>query len=220
MNTAFCKKATLNGTIFTNCAFAAGMTLSGTNDANVVVNCLYGVTDFGLDAEGRPTAHSPLLDAGDRTALPVDCATDRVGGQRVYNGQVDIGAYEYDWRPVFAACLAPKNLVVETADPSVTTNAAGKLVIPSGAVSATWTVAAASAKLPVEVTGTGTLSLDLNGALVQSVTAAEGPQTLKLSLAKTGANAFRFTYEPGTADTGAALLGALDYSTGCMLIIR
>lgn len=220
VNTAFCKKATLNGTIFTNCAFAAGMILSGTNDANVVVNCLYGVTDFGLDAEGRPTAHSPLLDAGDRTALPVDCATDRVGGQRVYNGQVDIGAYEYDWRPVFAACLVPKNLVVETADPSVTTNAAGKLVIPSGAVSATWTVAAASAKLPVEVTGTGTLSLYLNGALVQSVTAAEGPQTLKLSLAKTGANAFRFTYEPGTADTGAALLGALDYSTGCMLIIR
>ena len=53
-----------------------------------------------------------------------------------------------------------------------------------------------------------------------SATAAEGPQTLKLALAKTGVNAFRFTYEPGTADIGAALLGALDYSTGCMLIIR
>ena len=161
-----------------------------------------------------------LADANVSDVVRVGEQQRRVGGQRVYNGQVDIGAYEYDWRPVFEACLAPKNLVVETADPSVTTNAAGKLVLPSGAVSATWTVAAASAKLPVEVTGTGTLSRYLNGALVQSVTAAEGPQTLKLSLAKTGANAFRFTYEPGTADTGAALLGALDYSTGCMLIIR
>ena len=170
----------------------------------------------------KPAADSPVIDAGNAACVDFGPdATDLIGVPRVLNGnRIDIGAYEYDWRPVFAACLTPKNLVVETADPSVTTNAAGKLVIPSGAVSATWTVAAASAKLPVEVTGTGTLSLDLNGALVQSVTAAEGPQTLKLSLAKTGANAFRFTYEPGTADTGAALLGALDYSTGCMLIIR
>lgn len=149
-----------------------------------------------------------------------NCATDYLGGQRVYNGTIDAGCSEFDWRPVFAACLTPKKLVVDAADPSVTTNAAGALVIPSGAVSATWTAAVASAKLPIEVTGTGTLSIYLNEALVQTVTAAEGPQTLKLSLAKTGVNAFLFVYEPGASDNGAALLGALDYSTGCMFIIR
>ena len=169
-----------------------------------------------------PAEDSPVIDAGNAALVDYGPdATDLVGVPRVLNdNRIDIGAYEYDWRPVFAACLTPKKLVVDEADPSVTTNAAGALVIPSGAVSATWTAAVASAKLPVEVTGTGTLSLYLNETLVQTVTAAEGPQTLKLSLAKTGANVFRFVYEPGASDNGAALLGALDYSTGCMLIFR
>ena len=70
-----------------------------------------------LDADGRPTADSPLVDAGD--AALVDWTADLDGGQRIYNGAVDIGCWEYDWREAFAAALGGPGLTVTAASAGV-----------------------------------------------------------------------------------------------------
>ena len=62
--------------------------------------------------------------------------TDVYGTPRILNGAIDIGAVEYDWRPAFAQAVG-KNLTLTDVSPSVTTNAAGGLLIPSGAVAGT-----------------------------------------------------------------------------------
>ena len=43
----------------------------------------------------RLTANSPLLDAGDNSELGSGVSTDLVGAPRIWNGKVDLGAYEY-----------------------------------------------------------------------------------------------------------------------------
>ena len=48
--------------------------------------------------------------------------TDYAGGQRVYNGKIDIGAGEYDWRGDFGKTLAKKGVAVAYASEGVTTN--------------------------------------------------------------------------------------------------
>jgi hypothetical protein len=56
---------------------------------------------------------------------------DILGGQRVYNGKIDIGPYEYDWRDYFASRIGAVSVSKASAD--VTTNAYGKVRIPDGA---------------------------------------------------------------------------------------
>ena len=52
------------------------------------------------------------------------------GGQRVYNGKIDIGPNEYDWRGDFARMIG--GVSVTRASAAVTTNALGKVRIPDG----------------------------------------------------------------------------------------
>ncbi|MGN0852363.1 MAG: choice-of-anchor Q domain-containing protein [Kiritimatiellia bacterium] len=181
---------------------------------------------MGVDwLTGAVSPGSPAIDAGDASVFRAESAegseTDFAGGQRVYNdGKIDLGCREFDWRPVYAACLAPRHLTVDAADASVTTNAAGALVIPAGTVAATWRATTSAAKLPVEVTGTGTLTLSLNDAVVASVTADDGCRTVKLPVAASADNALVLSYAPGAGDTGAAVVGPLDYASGVFLILR
>ena len=87
--------------------------------------------DFLLDGY-VPTAGSPLVDAG-----PTATAADACGGfdnrmnQRIYNGRVDIGANEYDWRPVYSQRLGCFCSEVCSASPAVT-DTGTFLRIPNG----------------------------------------------------------------------------------------
>ena len=56
---------------------------------------------------------------------------DYAGGQRIYNGQIDIGCGEYDFRTDFAGTLG-KDAVISAMGPNVTTNAVPNLVVPEG----------------------------------------------------------------------------------------
>ncbi len=53
-------------------------------------------------------------------------------GQRVYNGKIDIGCGEYDWRGDFGRKLAKKGVEVIAADEGVTTNLVAGLDVPAG----------------------------------------------------------------------------------------
>ena len=80
------------------------------------------VAESCVDADLRPVKGSVLINAGDDSVFVnnVGFIGDTVvdGGQRVYNGRVDIGAYEYDWRADFAAAIGG-GVTVSQASPKV-----------------------------------------------------------------------------------------------------
>ena len=114
-----------------------------TNDSSRLVSA----DDLKLDADGRPQADSPIIDQGFNDyydGLPAsvpDTFVDLVGIQRVYNGLIDIGAYEYDWRGDFTTRLGRRGATVVTADAGVVTNGTSAVSIPvGGSLSIRWTL--------------------------------------------------------------------------------
>ena len=82
---------------------------------------------------------SPLVDAGDKAiyeevfpaARSQFKGADFACGQRIYNGKIDIGCGEYDFRGDFAGMLG-KRAVISEMGPNVTTNAVPNVVVPAG----------------------------------------------------------------------------------------
>ena len=106
-------------------------------------------TAMMLDANYAPMAGSPLIDRGNTglyyAKLPADGAealakTDLAGSQRIYNGAIDLGAFEYDWRGDFARRLRRSRLEVVQASESVVTNGVDALTVPAGSsIKIVWT---------------------------------------------------------------------------------
>ena len=130
--------------------------------------------------------------------------------QRIYNGSIDIGAGEYDWRGDFAVRmkhLKRYDLVVASASPAVTTNALGGVTLTDGtALAADWTTALAGeiSFLAVQ-TGEGTLTVTCDGSPVSvdpetgrgAVSVAAGAHRIEFSFAGTGTVALSDFREPG-----------------------
>lgn len=108
------------------------------------------MTEAEMMLEGyAPKKGSPLIDRGKveyYDVLPVAVAealakTDLAGGQRVYNGRIDIGAYEYDWRDDFAKVLKRSQVEVVSASAAVVTNGTRSLTVPTDAsIEIDWSV--------------------------------------------------------------------------------
>jgi len=210
----------------TNCLFVTGggnATVDPATCANVTTVATVADALAMLDEDYAPLAGSALVDAGDRALLAKLAdggETDLAGGQRIYGGQVDIGAFEYDLRPDIARALN-RRVSVSAAGEEVALDG-GTVRIPDGAVEATITDAqAGSFLLPVEVTGTGTLSIYLGAsdAPWQTLAAADGAQELHVSVSA-GTTPLRFAYAPGPADTGCATIGALASTNPFVLVVR
>jgi hypothetical protein len=92
-----------------------------------------------LDGDYAPRTGSLLIDRGSNSlygSFPAAISealskADIAGGQRIYNGTVDIGAFEYDWRGGFASRISRRNLTIVEADPGVVTNGTAAVSIPS-----------------------------------------------------------------------------------------
>ena len=143
------------------------------------------------------------------------------GGQRIYNGKLDCGALEADWRPKYAAILGG-GVSVLSADPMVVTGGVSSVCIPTGTVSIAW----ANTRAPknvlqtycIEVTGNGTLTVTIDGESTD-YTSADG--ALKFERKTTAANTdMVFAYAPGEADTGCAILSGFDRASGSVFIFR
>ncbi len=97
--------------------------------------------EMALDENGVPRKGSPLVDRGSSSIYSeftsgVDDALtnkDFGNGQRIYNGRIDVGAHEYDWRNDFAKTLKRSQVSVVSAGESVVTNGVKALSVPSGA---------------------------------------------------------------------------------------
>ena len=122
--------------VATNCFLVKGETPS---DMSLLGNCTIfdSADEIGLDDEGRPLARlSAVVDAGSNALMRTEHAmSDLAGIQRVYNTRVDVGCYEYDWRPDYSAAIG---VTVAEASPGVTASD-GAVVIPAdGKVTVDW----------------------------------------------------------------------------------
>ena len=207
-----------------NCIWAVGggrLQIDAATSANVITGTLQTAM---LDAAHgyRPLAGSPAINAGDQTllaSLEGDATTDYAGIQRVYDGEGDIGAYEYDIRPAMSALLY-KNATVTAAAPAA--RIVGETItLPSGEVAATIAQSGLSRFLvPVQVTGTGTFSIYVGDAAEPIATAMSPSGATELKLALPAGETARFAYEPGANDTGAAILGSLVSASGMTIIFK
>ena len=185
----------------------------------------------------RLSAGSPCLDRANFAYVDSRFGTDLDGAMRMQNAQVDLGAYEWDWRPTFAAALDGPGLAVTNVTPFVTyaTNAAyvaGAAVYLDGHAARTnqqatvemvapWQLPPFSRTvyLSSEVTGNGTLAIYEGAGLIDTVTVADGYQTLKYTALQNPCN-LRFVYTPGTGDTGGALLDGFKGTAGLIILLR
>ncbi len=213
---------------YTRCVFSTDASTKVTDAQMGEGSVKMAKSQMGLDSEGRPTSKdSVLVDRGDNdlywmaTFTPGD--EDLEDGQRIYNANIDIGCYEFDWRELFARALGgPHSLGVSAASPPVTTNAAGGLLLPGdgAALAAAWTNKAphhAEYSFAAQVSGDATLLVYRDGADEPwaTINAADGAKTLSFS-----SNAATNTLSFLLSGDGAAVLGDFSKRTGAMLIIR
>ena len=215
-------------------------TILGTSSfvSSNLVNCAYSSTarnrwpdapnvnpavgDLRMGPGGVPLAGSVAIDAGDASQTPASLGdTDLAGGQRVYNGAMDIGCFEFDWRPKYAAILG-KGLAVTAASPEVYAVGESAVAVPGGSLEVEWTNANGGKRNFVgtmRVTGTGTLTATRGDEAFASMTSADGEQTFSF-FSSAALEKLSFAYAPGDGDTGAALLSAFGASQGLTIILR
>jgi hypothetical protein len=211
----------------TNCLWVVGggnATIDSATCANVINVSTVEDALAMLDEAYAPIDGSALVDAGDRALLAKlsgDVSTDLAGGQRIYGGELDIGAFEYNLCPALAKALHRRFTAVASAGEEIAL-ADGKIRIPAGAIDAGVSVNRESGfAFSAEVTGTGTLSIYIGDMETpwRTLTAADGETELRFSVAA-GTTALRFAYAPGPSDAGGASIGAFAGTNGFMLIIR
>ena len=163
------------------------------------------------------------IDMANSAYFPADIldGTDILGGQRVYNGAMDIGAVEADWRSRYGRDLGG-GVDVTRADPCVVENGGGVLVT-NGVLCATWTNIATGRNVrhsfSSTVTGNGTLTILLDGDVFAMLTAMDG--TKELSFMSTASEkSLEFAYAPGEGDTGGALFASFNRKLGFCVSFR
>ena len=165
------------------------------------------------DEIGRPLSKdSPSVDNGlaGQTAFDVDID----GNPRVMNGTIDVGAFEYDWRPDYSKALAKKGLtvtdvstrgVVETSDGIV-------MLTDGGVIEASRTDVKCDCTLGAALDGTGALIVKRNGVEVGRLTASG---TLKIP-GDAESDSLEFLYE----GEGSVALSRMKNDIGMLLLVR
>ena len=156
-------------------------------------------------------ANDAVDKADESLATNIYSKTDLRGFQRVMNGRLDIGAYEADWRAIYAATLFPNaNLfAVESASRDIAL-VDGAVTITSGKLEATWRNSTGKDVLytmPVRVVGSGELTVMLDGETLGVARESDGDVSLSF-VGKEDRCSVSFSYEPGDGDAGYAVLGA------------
>ena len=202
----------------TNCYFAkvnSGDYSDWLGPNSVVTNAATLV----VDANCMPVVGSNVaIDKADASLDKFDETTDAFGGQRVYNGALDVGAVEADWRGRYGKDIGGRGLSVTNASPEVEEVAATRNVrLAAGtSLSALW-----NNGLDKERRYTITLTLEadsvatvaFNGVTTTFDTA--GTHSLDVVLSANSANTLAFACENGYASVLKS--ASLD---GIMVIIR
>ena len=226
------------GAVVSNCivlcasSFAAGVAAPGTYFAVAPT-----VAGGGSLPDGATLSDAEHLQLDAETWMPVlgsNIAIDALdmkwanaegrdarGGQRVYNGFLDAGAVEYDWRRQFAVKLGSRRISVKEASPKTVVGSTSGIDIHDGDVFMEWpgprSDTGVERQFTVSVTGGGSLCVTLNGEQLATLSAGE-TRTLSFFGAVRGIDSLRFSYEPGNAD-GYATLSSFSGGCGIMLMV-
>jgi len=207
-----------NDMTFTNCVFLSG------RQAYRRVDCLATNADaIAVNADYVPTnRESVVVDRGALQAVEgrIMEIPDARGGQRVYNGAIDVGAIEYDWRRDYAEDLSKKGqLVVSNASSAVVESEAQTVLVPAGAsVKGAWTVEKLPkhASVKVRIDGTGTFTVKVGGVAVATLAGPVATVTNVEFPAEAG-KTVEFAYE---GEDGCAEILKTGLSRGLMLLLR
>ena len=138
--------------------------------------------------------------------------------RRFYNGVLDVGAYEYDWRPVYHAILGnPSSMADLEASPYVVAGNES-VAIPDGSL-LTCVLAPISGVTPflcvfdAEVSGNGILTVTINGEEALVIPGTNARTTYSFKCADAAADV-RFSYD----GAGSANLYALTAKVSGMTI--
>ena len=138
----------VTNTVVTGYFYVPGMTSGKVAYSVFNTNNLYGVSAEFLagmqecqtpaiaaltfNEDGSPVIGSNCcIDAGTADAMAMLKSVDVLGGQRVYNGAIDIGAVEADWRGIYARDIH-RRMDVQAADPALYEQADRSVRLPEG----------------------------------------------------------------------------------------
>ncbi len=203
-----------SGTLYaTNCIFAK--TIASLPHGR---NCLVGKSDaeINVDADYRPLPGSVAIDFGDNSLMSQGIVDEDIyGTPRVLNCNVDAGAAEYDWRPVFMSELG-RRFRMEYASPMVTTNATGGLLMMDGMIAGR-AISAGPYELTFNVTG-GSLVVYVGGVLAGE-SSGTGEQTIRFQVADATAE-MRIVFTPDIENPGEAVLKRFVSARGFAVTFR
>ena len=213
-----------NPVVFNRCVLLTNSIPDSVSQYVTCTDCIFTNREaLMLDENFRPMAGSFLIDFFATTNVNAMFeGRDVDGGQRVYNGALDVGAYEYDWRASYAHTLHPSRCSVASASPEVV-QGEGKVLV-TGTLDTTFTGIGGgqryTVRVPVNVTGNGRLDVVSDGAVLASYTLADGAQTF-VRKSVNSSDAYSFVYVPGESDTGCAEIGtALWKASGTSILFR
>jgi hypothetical protein len=208
------------GSVLENCAYVLGGSLATMiAEGKVTTSGCFAGNDaaaLGVDENYVPVRGSVLIDNGPaQFGMSTFAGLDNRASQRVYNGRIDIGACEYDWRSDYCARIGCVGANMAYVSPEVV-DSGEYLSIPGGAqVDLKWNdTSVGKANFVAEAAGEGTLSMELDGARVCEIAAADGLRDFKFML--DGGNSQTFAF----AGEGEGRLRSLGYGGGLRIIIR
>ena len=228
------------GAVVSNCivlcesSFAAGVAAPGTYFAVAPTVADGGPLPAGatltdadhlkLDENWMPVyGENVAIDALDKKWANAE-GRDATGGQRVYNGFLDAGAVEYDFRKRIPSLLrAGKSFEVLAASPDVVEDAQSGVCINGGRMDARWCFRKASERrysAAVSVSGGGTLTVYVNGEVYGVYGESDGRVNVFFGnqLAENGVS---FVYTPDSENAGYAKIdNAVATGDGTILIVQ
>ena len=167
--------------------------------------------ELAVDENYMPVIGSnAAVDAADPTLYTDGGDKDAFGGQRVYNGAMDVGAVEADWRSRYVADLGVRRgLEIIDVSPEVVETAANAVRLGEGtSLVAQWNNSASRARhysLVLDVAANSAVTVTVNGVSTTYDTA--GRHELKVDLTAGSENALAFSCTSGSADlVGASCL--------------
>ena len=156
------------------------------------------------------------IDKGDATLLPDGLGNvDVLGNPRILNGAMDIGAVEYDWRPVFGGKIG-RRFDMTYASPSVTTNVSGGLLIREGGIAGK-AVSDGIYEFRFELSG-GSVSVYVGDALVGECSDS-GTHAIRLKITD-ATDKIRFDFVPDVENAGYAVIREFANARGLVMSLR
>jgi len=228
-----------------NCLFlgtTVGTSVQANNDASLdATNCVFvarpapssycryencvQTENPEVDGEYRPVLDScPAVDFGDWSLVPSDLRVlaegrDALGGQRIYNGVVDAGAVEGDWRARYSKDIRNSGVSVAAVSPAVIETSEKKVRIPDGSLEAVLTGGGnAKVLLYVRQNGAGVLTAKVNGEELAPTSVVDGVASYAFLSPGVGSSLV-LAYVPA-AEGDYAEIDKIDFRGGLMVIFK